>query len=562
MNSIYILVFSLLWVIVAYFWYGNSVIKKKLIDPVDENPTPSHAMNDGVDFYPAPGIVLFGHHFSSIAGAGPIVGPIVAVTCFGWGPAAIWLLVAGVFIGAVHDYLSLMISVRHQGVSIPDTAEKYVSKKAKFLFLVFVWLTIVLVIAVFGNLAATSMITKPELVIPTFALIPLAMIFGIINKNRWLPLWANTIIAIAGLVFLIWLGFQFPIEIPDFEIFSTKITAYHIWFTLLMAYGFIASVTPVWILLQPRDYISSWVLILGITLAFIGIFIVHPDMSAPFIVKETFKNSSQGPLVPFLFIVIACGAVSGFHSIIASGTTSKQLDKEKDAMFVGFGGMLMETIIGIVCVIIAGAAITWGAGENELQWIFEKSGGALGVYGNGFGRLTSFIFGKEVGNEVDIEVGVVIGITIVNVFIMTTLDTSVRLARFLTNEMIGEKLPAKLQNKFFYTIVAVIPAFLLGITGSWQSVWPIFGAANQLVAALVFIILTAYFYSKNKPVRYTIWATIFMLAMTIFALCWMIWKYFVKDPNYFLGSVAVVLVVLAVLMIIEGCKKISNAKKA
>ncbi len=547
MNSIYILVFSLLWVIVAYFWYGNNVIKKKLIDPVDENPTPSHAMNDGVDFYPAPSIVLFGHHFSSIAGAGPIVGPITAVVFFGWGPAAIWLLVAGVFIGAVHDYLSLMISVRHQGVSIPDNAEKYVSKRAKFLFLVFVWLTIVLVISVFANMATVSLIKKAELVIPTFALIPLAMLFGVINKNRWLPLWANTIIAIAGLIFLIWLGFKFPITV------GTEKTAYQIWFTLLMIYGVVASVTPVWILLQPRDYISSWVLIIGITLAFIGIIVVHPDMNAPFIIEETFKDSAQGPLVPFLFIIIACGAVSGFHSIIASGTTSKQLDKEKDAMFIGFGGMLMETIIGIVCVIIAGAALTWGTGDGQLQNIF-KSGGPLTVYGNGFGRLTYFIFNSEVGP--------VIGVTIVNVFIMTTLDTSVRLARFLTNEMVGDKLPAKLQNKYFYTVVAIIPAFLLGITDSWASVWPLFGAANQLVAALVFIILTAYLYSKNKPIRYTLWATVFMLAMTIFALCWMIWKYFVTAPNYFLGSVAVVLVVLAVLMIIEGCKKIGSAKKA
>lgn len=545
MNSIYILVFSLLWVVVAYFWYGNGVIKRKLIDPIDENPTPSHALKDNVDFYPAPSIVLFGHHFSSIAGAGPIVGPITAVVFFGWGPAAIWLLVAGVFIGAVHDYLSLMISVRHQGVSIPDNAEKYVSKRAKFLFLVFVWLTIVLVISVFANMATVALIKKAELVIPTFALIPLAMLFGVISKNRWLPLWANTIIAIAGLIFLIWLGFKFPITV------GTEKTAYQIWFTLLMIYGVVASVTPVWILLQPRDYISSWVLIIGITLAFIGIIVVHPDMNAPFIIEETFKDSAQGPLVPFLFIIIACGAVSGFHSIIASGTTSKQLDKEKDAMFVGFGGMLMETIIGIVCVIIAGAALTWGTGDGQLQNIF-KSGGPLTVYGKGFGRLTSFIFNSEVGP--------VIGVSIVNVFIMTTLDTSVRLARFLTNEMIGDKLPAKLRNKYFYTIVAIIPAFLLGITDSWASVWPLFGAANQLVAALVFIILTAYFYSKNKPIRYTLWATVFMLAMTIFALCWMIWKYFVTAPNYFLGTVAVVLVVLAVLMIIEGCKKIGGNK--
>lgn len=415
------------------------------------------------------------------------------------------------------------------------------------LFLVFVWLTIVLVIAVFGNLAAQSLITKPELVIPTFALIPLAMLFGVINRYRWLPLWANTIIAIAGLVFLIWLGFRCPIAL------ASKETAYSIWFTLLMVYGFAASVTPVWILLQPRDYISSWVLIIGISLALIGIFIVHPDMNAPFV--ATFNSPQQGPMIPFLFIIIACGAVSGFHSIIASGTTSKQLDKEKDALFVGFGGMLMETIIGIVCVIIAGAALKWGSDKGQLADIFKNSGGALGVYGYGFGKLTAFIFGDKVGS--------VIGITIVNVFIMTTLDTSVRLARFLTDEMFHIKVNREKNiNKFLCTIIPIVPAFFLGITDSWASVWPVFGAANQLVAALVFIILTAYLYSKNKPIRYTLWATVFMLAMTIFALGLMIWKYFVTAPNYLLGVISLVFVVLAVMMIIEGIKKMRAVKKS
>jgi len=545
MNSVYILVFSALWLIVAYFWYGKRILQKKLVEPLDQNPCPSHAQQDGIDFSPAARLVLFGHHFSSIAGAGPIVGPIVAVTFFGWGPAVIWLLVAGVFIGAIHDYLSLIISVRHCGVSIPDTAKEFVSNKARILFLIFVWLTIILVVAVFGNLAAKSLITKAELVIPTFMAIPLAIVFGILNKNRILPLWANTIFAISGLILFIWLGFQYPITLP-----YDPHTSYVIWFTLLMTYGFCASITPVWILLQPRDYISSWVLIIGVLLAFAGIFIVHPDMNAPFFTN--FVSTEQGPVIPFLFIIIACGAVSGFHSLIASGTSSKQIDRESDALFVGFGAMLMETIIGIIAVIIAGGAILWGTEPGQLQEIF-KSSGALAVYGDGFGKLTSFIFTPEVGS--------VIGVTIVNIFIMTTLDTSVRLSRFLTNEMIGGILPKPVRNKFFFTIIPVIPAFILGITDSWSLIWPVFGAANQLVAALVFIIITSYLYAKGKPLKYTLWATIFMLVMTITALFWLAWKFFFVSQNLFLGSVSAILIVLAVMMVMEGVKKITLARK-
>jgi len=268
-------------------------------------------------------------------------------------------------------------------------------------------------------------------------------------------------------------------------------------------------------------------------------------MNAPFI--ATVYSESQGPIIPFLFIIIACGAVSGFHSLIASGTSSKQIDKESDALFVGFGGMLVETIIGIICVIIAGGAIVWGTESGQLQEIF-KSGGALAVYGTGFGKLTSFIFGSDVGS--------VIGITIVNIFIMTTLDTSVRLSRFLTNEMIGGILPRPLKNKFSYTIIPIIPAFILGVTDSWASIWPVFGAANQLVAALVFIILTSYLYSKGKPVKYTIYATVFMLLMTISALLWMVWKFFFAKPDFLLGTVSAILIILAIMMVIEGVKKI------
>ncbi len=548
MNVVVIFLVSLVWLLLGYYFYGKKRIQKNLAEPLDQKPTPAHALKDGVDFYPAVTPVLFGHHFSSIAGAGPIVGPILAVALFGWGPAVLWMLLAGVFIGAVHDYLSLIISVRHDGISIPDTAEQYMSKKAKILFSIFVWLALVMVVAVFAAFAAQAMVKKPELVLPTFLLIPLAMLFGFINKNKLLPLWANTLIAISGLIGLIWLGFIYPIVIPGTH-------AYTIWFSLLITYGFFASITPVWILLQPRDYISSWVLILGILLAVVGIFISHPTMHAPVFTSffASMNGKSDQPMLPFIFIIIACGAVSGFHSLVAGGTTSKQLNKEKDALPIAFGGMLTESIVGVIATIIAGGALAWGTGPDTLRGILDK-GGPLTVYGVGFGRLTAFIFGSKLGS--------VIGITIVNVFIMTTLDTTVRLGRFITAEMIPNSMPKIKNNKIILTILPIIPAFLLGITGSWKTIWPVFGSANQLVAALVLLIITSYLYQKGKKVRYTLWPTIFMLFVTIGALVWLIIHFLTaKTPNFVLASVSMLLILLAFMMLFEGFKLLKKGIK-
>lgn len=541
MNSVIILVFSIVWVSVAYYWYGKKRIQDKLMAPLDREATPANALRDGVDYSPAPRLVLFGHHFSSIAGAGPIVGPIIAVAAFGWGPAVLWLLIGGVFIGAVHDYLSLMISVKRKGASIPDAADEYVSRRARFLFLFFVWLALVLVIAVFAAFAARIMVTMPEIVLPTFLLIPLAVGFGILQKKNTLPLPVLTILAIVGLAGLIWLGFAVPVVYPH----------YGFWFVMLMLYAFAASVTPVWILLQPRDYISSWVLIIGVALALVGIFFTHPAMSAP--VVTSFVHDKQGPMMPFLFIIIACGAVSGFHSIVASGTTSKQLTKEKDALPVAFGGMLAETVIGIISVIIAGGALAW-TGNGGLHDLLSNST-PLSVYGAGFGKLTAFIFGSKLG--------ALIGATIINIFIMTTLDTSVRLGRFLTVEIIGDSMPKARDNKFLVTLLPIVPAFWLGISGEWKAVWPVFGSANQLVAALVLIIVTAYLYSKGKPIVYTIWATVFMLITTITALFLLAKKYLTADqPNWVLGILSVVLIILALSMMLEGLKFLRSRSAA
>ncbi|HSA33687.1 MAG TPA: carbon starvation protein A [bacterium] len=563
MNGAILLLFAAAWLIVAYLWYGKRTIQRRLMDPLDGEGTPAVTRNDGVDFCPAHPMVLFGHHFSSIAGAGPIVGPIIAAAAFGWGPALLWPLLGGVFIGAVHDYLALMVSVRHGGTSIPDIADRYVSRRARLLFMLFVELALILVVAVFAAITAKMFVTTPEIVIPTFGAIPVAMVFGLF-QYRWSgvggPLWLRTLLAFGALVGLIYVGFLVPFALPlDGEI------AYAVWFVALMVYGYFASILPVWILLQPRDYISSWVLIVGTALALIGIVVTMPDMSLsltgdlsaavgqklPFFFR--WSDPEVGPLVPFLFIVIACGAISGFHSIIAGGTTSKQLANEKDALLVSFGAMLTESLIAVIAVIAAAGALFW-VGEGSLTAVM-KSGSPIGVFGAGFGKFTEFLFGPKIG--------VLVGIAMINIFVMTTLDTTVRLGRFLTVEMAGEVFPILKRNRHLATLVPIIPSFLLGVSGGWKTVWPVFGAANQLVGALVFVILTSYLYSRGKPIRFTLWATLFMLLMTIGALLLLAWGYFFgSPPQYVLGSISVALIFLALLMAIEGVKLFSRVRSS
>lgn len=563
MNGAVLLLLAAAWLVVAYVWYGKRTIQRRLMEPLDGEGTPAVVKNDGVDFCPAHPMVLFGHHFSSIAGAGPIVGPIMAAAAFGWGPALLWPLLGGVFIGAVHDYLALMLSVRHGGTSIPDIADRYVSRRARLLFMIFVELALILVVTVFAAITAKMFVTTPEIIIPTFGAIPVAMVFGLF-QYRWAgvggPLWLRTLLAFGALVGLIYVGFFVPLSLP-----LDSDTAYMAWFVALMVYGYFASILPVWLLLQPRDYISSWVLIAGTLLALIGIAVTHPEMSLaltgdiaaaageklPFFFR--WSDPEVGPIVPFLFIIIACGAVSGFHSIIAGGTTSKQLTREKDALLVSFGAMLTESIIAVIAVIAAAGALFW-AGEGSLTAVM-KSGSPIGVFGAGFGKFTEFLFGPKVG--------ALIGITMINIFVMTTLDTTVRLGRFLTVEMAGGAFPILKRNRHLATLVPIIPAFLLGVSGGWKTIWPVFGAANQLVGALVFIILTSYLYSRGKPIRYTLWATLFMLAMTVGALLLLAYGYFFGEKHqYMLGVISVVLVALAVMMAAEGTKLIFRARSA
>ncbi|OCL27206.1 carbon starvation protein CstA [Orenia metallireducens] len=545
MNSVVVLIFSILWFVLAYKWYGKK-LEKRLIQPNDQRATPAVEFNDGMDYYPSKPVMLFGHHFSSVAGAGPILGPIAAFAAFGWAGTLLWILFGTIFIGGVHDYLSLMLSVRFKGDSLPEIAQEAIGRRARNLFSVFVLLTIILVVGVFGFVAAKTLASTPSVVIPTFGIIPIAMLFGFMIYKLDFSTILGTIIALAGLFCLIWLGYEYPISLP----FSSQAN-FGIWFVLLMGYGLIASVLPVWMLLQPRDYISNWILVIGMALGFLGIFVTHPTVNAPAL---TSLNSASGPIWPTICIVVACGAISGFHSIIASGTTSKQLAKESDGRLIGYGTMLTEGLLAVIALLAVSAGLFWDAPVGMEKFGFLSvlnSGGPIKAFGLGYGRLVEPFIGTF---------GMLFGITMLKTFVMTTLDTCIRLGRMISAELVGPKVPL-LKNKFAGSIFIAIPAFFVGYTGTYNIIWPIFGAANQLIGALSLLVITAYLVGVKKPTKYTLYPAIFMVITTIASLLYQGYNFLVKsNPDYILGGTAIVLIVLAVVVADEARKIVTQGK--
>jgi carbon starvation protein len=544
MNSAFLGLFSIAWLYLAYRWYGRW-IERKVIVPDDKNLTPAYKIGDKVDFHPARPIILFGHHFASIAGAGPIIGPILAVSIFGWGPAVIWILLGVVFLGAVHDYTCLMLSVRHKGSSIPDISGEVISKRARTLFLIFVWLALVLVISVFCSVGTKAVIATPAIVIPTFGLIPLAMIFGWFVYRQRLNVKIGSLLFVGLLFLLIYIGYLYPVNLP----IKDSETLFQVWFGIFIIYGLLASTLPVWLLLQPRDYITNWVLIIGMLFGFLGLFISWPKVSAPVFVSIT--HSQQGPLWPMLFILIACGAISGFHSLVASGTTAKQLAKESQGRLIGYGGMIAEGALAILALLAVIAGLYWTPppGKEELGlFTLLEQGGPIRAFSVGYGNFVAPIIG--------LTAGVLFGVTMLKTFVVTTLDTAVRLNRFITTELIGKRLPL-FKNRWVASLVCIIPAYILGTTGKWAAIWPVFGASNQLVGSLALIVVSSYLISKGRPSRYTLYPGIFMLITTMAALIWKGYHFLIKPkPNLCLGIISIVLLLLAIYLLLEAVKVI------
>ncbi len=522
------------WLVTGYKVYGGR-ISGRLIEPRADRATPAHAERDEVDFSPARTPVLFGHHFSSIAGAGPIIGPLLGVLYFGWLAAVLWIALGSVFIGAVHDYTALMASVRSRGQSVGWIAEQHLGARARLVLSVFLWLALVLIIAVFGVVTARTFTSQPQIVIPTFGLILLAIAFGGTALRRGLPLLPMTLLALVALVGLIALGERFPVDLGNTVL---GIPTVQFWFWILMLYCVAASVLPVWLLLQPRDYLSTWILYLGLAAGFAGLLLLAPHLHSPAWVG--FHAEGQGPLWPMLFVMVACGAVSGFHSLVASGTTSKQLDREHDGQRVGYGAMILEAALAGLVVIIAAGCLPWDPGKQAsvggLQYLMGEGGGPIVAFATGFSRLAAKL------PLVTPAAGLFFGMLMLNAFVITTLDTSTRLGRFILQELTGG-VPV-LGHRLGATLLTVLAAGWLGASDSYTAIWPVFGATNQLVAALALIVVSSWLVARGKPRLYTLLPALFMLATSVGALAYQGARFWLGG-KHLLGTISLALILLA-----------------
>ncbi|MEG0779402.1 MAG: carbon starvation CstA family protein [Oscillospiraceae bacterium] len=570
MNALVILVVGIAFLVAGYLIYGRWLAKTWGVD--DTKETPSHTMEDGQDYCPAKAPVLMGHHFSSIAGAGPINGPIQAAV-FGWVPVLLWILIGGVFFGAVHDFGALFASIRNKGHSIGEVIASSIGPRAKKLFTVFGYLVLVLVVAAFASIVASTfngfdadgatIASNGTTATISLLFIVLAIIFGFCVYRRHAPLSISTIIGVVGIVIITIIGMKCPIFVSG-----------NIWMIVLGVYILVASVTPVWILLQPRDYLSSFLLYFMMAVAVVGIVGAHPVIDIPMFTGFVDPITNLGPMFPALFVTIACGAISGFHSLVSSGTTSKQIDRERDALPIGYGAMLIECALAIVSLIAVG--YIWST--------FVEAGGKMAptvVFASGISKMVATIPGLA-GLESTLYSLLVLT---VSVFCLTSLDTATRLARYMFQEFWLEGnqtykdakgYKAILANPYVSTIITVVLGIGLGMTG-YAKIWPLFGAANQLLAALALLAVACWLGDLGKnnkmfyfPMGFMLVVTLTSLVITVkskimlifggnveaiakaggIATCWM---------QGILGSA---LLVLAVILAIEGIQALLRRKDA
>jgi len=548
MNGILLLVLSSVCLAAAYVVYGGYLAKKWGIDA--NKKTPAHELNDGVDYVPGKRNVVFGHQFASIAGAGPINGPIIAAM-FGWIPVLLWILVGGIFIGAVQDFATMYASVKNKGRTIGYVIEQYIGQTGKKLFLMFVWLFSILVIAAFadivaqtfsgfstngGKIAANASVASTSIF---FIVAAVGLGFFIRRKPNNL---LQTAVAIILLAVCVSLGLLFPIYMTQ-----------HFWLPFVFGYIFIACITPVWALLQPRDYLNSFLLIAMMICAFVGVIVNNPKMNiAPF--TGFYVNGNY--LFPILFVTVACGAVSGFHALIASGTASKQIDNERDMLPVSFGAMLIECLLAVLALIAVGALASGGKlPQGTPPVIFANA-------------VSGFLMTLGLPQNI---VYTLVTLSI-SAFALTSLDSCARIGRLAFQELFmndkkSSLLVKILCNKYFATTATLAMGYSLALRG-YQDIWPLFGSANQLLAALA-LIACAVFLKKTNRSGFPLYIPFaFMLAVTFFALGISIYKLASKIPENFVVAAdgmqllfAVLLLGLGIVVAVKGVKALKQQNK-
>lgn len=529
--------------VLAYIYYGRFLEKKFDVDY--KKPTPAHTDYDGVDRVPAKCPVLLGHHFSSIAGAGPIVGPIIAALSFGWLPALLWIVIGSIFVGGVHDFGSLMASIRHKAMSIGEVAKQNMSPLSYKMLLVFIWLALVYILIVFIDLTSLTFVKNPEVTTSSSLFIVFAVLFGISIYKLKMPLLPASLIFVPLVFGGIYLGHLWPVNSSVLPAIHGEVArTYNL---ILIVYALIASIAPVWILLQPRDFLSSFLLYASILGAFIGILFGGFQINYP--AFTDWSSPTAGTLFPILFITIACGACSGFHTIVASGTTSKQLNREADARPIGYGAMLIEGLIAVIALFTVAMLNFDDATANQHP---------LNVYGAGLGKFLSIL-------GLPPKIGASFGILAVSTFLLTTLDTATRLARYIFEELFNLKgrlgqligTPATLLAPLLFTFITLHDA-QGNVIPAWKAIWPVFGATNQLLAGLALLVIFVWLRKKGKKTFFIVVPMLFMMSMTLWALVQLVLEFGFTS----IGIIGMLLLVLAVLVTIEAGRVVlvKNAK--
>lgn len=542
MNAAVLCLIGIVFFSLAFKFYAK-FIANRLFDleklDSENKSTPAHELRDDIDYVPTKSSVLFGHHFSSIAGAAPIVGPAVAAI-WGWLPAFIWIVAGVILMGASHDFGALVLSMKHKAGSMAQVAEKIIGKRVRNLFLFVIFFLVWMVIAVFALVIANLFIQFPSSVLPVNLEIIVALAIGLFINKKNKGLLIPSIIAQILLWIFIYLGTIYPITLGDHALMK--------WVVFLLVYSFIASTLPVWTLLQPRDYINSHQLFIGLFLMVLGLFITQPTVVAPMLNTQV---DGAPPIFPFLFITIACGAISGFHGLVSSGTTSKQVNSWKASRSVGYGSMLGEGLLALLATL----AVTTGF-ANQTAWhshyanwkVANGLSSKIAAFVQGSGK---FIAGLGIPENIS---QTVIAVMIIS-FAATSLDTACRIQRYIIGEL-GDAFQVKpLKNRFVGSGIAVVSAFALMMSADGGKggllIWPLFGATNQMLAGLTLTVITVYLLKKNKNSLPYLLPAIFVLIITSVGLFFNI-KNFLRAENYFLMTLGCVLLACQMWIIIES----------
>ena len=549
MSALLLVILAMVLFSVGYLLYGGFLARKLGID--DSRQTPAHTHADGVDYVPAKPAVLVGHHFASIAGAAPIIGPVTAAV-FGWLPVYIRIVLGGIFLGAAHDFMALAASIRHEGKSIGEVVEEQIGPSGKVLFLLFAWSALILVIAVFADVVASTFVKHPDVATSSLGFIVLAVAFGVAVNRLGVPLSIATVVGVLLLFGVLLLGQVAPLDLTAGDAAAAS-SAKRIWLVILFGYVFVASVTPVQVLLQPRDYLNSFLLYALMLLGLAGIVVANPTVQ--FEASTGFSHPKLGYIFPALFVTVACGAISGFHSLVASGTTSKQLDRESHAQPVGYGSMLIESLLAVMALV---AVVTMAKGDYQ-DFFSAGGGGPVAAFSNGLGDFISRL-------HIPRDAAISFVALAVSAFALTSLDTGTRLARFSLQEFFERRdgtRPLLARNRFVATAISVSLAALLAfpevehpatgeVVSAWRMIWPIFGSANQLLASLALLAISVWLARRARANWFALLPMVFMFAVTMTSLVMLARTNLGDGVNPLLGVVAILLFAVAWLLAMQA----------